>query len=192
MEMKRKYREENKNDNEIKRTLRILIQFERVVWEREKDLVCVWVSVWALRYCTNGHLSFMLLSSDEPTICSANERVCASVWVFWMFLNAKHTAHRSQVIWSWCWLLWDCVCVCLYVALFALALPQILAYKFGSTLTHWPQFFRYCDVITSAFSSTAQPSKAQFSIYMQLCNTTTAIGMLCVRFSISDSFSMCV
>lgn len=41
MEMKRKYREENKNDNEIKRTLRILIQFERVVWEREKDLVCV-------------------------------------------------------------------------------------------------------------------------------------------------------
>lgn len=82
--------------------------------------------------------------------------------------------------------------MCVYVALFALALPQILAYKFGSTLTHWPQFFRYCDVITSAFSSTAQPSKAQFSIYMQLCNTTTAIGMLCVRFSISNSFSMCV
>lgn len=40
-----------------------------------------------------------------------------------------------------------CCCTqCVYGAVFALALPQILAYKFGSTLTHWPQFFRYCDV----------------------------------------------
>lgn len=76
--------------------------------------------------------------------------------------NAQNTKAKSFEVGVSCC---GSVVVCVYVALFALALPQILAYKFGSTLTHWPQFFRYCDVTTSAFSSTAQPSKAQFSIY---------------------------
>lgn len=58
-----------------------------------------------------------------------------------------------------------CVCIYIYGALFALALPQILAYKFGSTLTHWPQFFRYCDVIPNEIERDRQPVSCTHSMH---------------------------
>lgn len=86
---------------------------------------------------------------------------------------------------------WYCYCFMythsyVYGALFALALPQILAYKFGSTLTHWPQFFRYCDVYT-ACSGTQLSSNATQTSNKRSIEFVCSACVVCTRFvSISE------
>lgn len=114
MEMKRKYREENKNDNEIKRTLRILIQFERVVWEREKDLVCV--CEWVYEHCVTARMGisvscyYQAMSQQYAAQMNVFVPVYGCFGCFWM-QNTLHTEAKSFEVGVGCCGT-VCVCIC--------------------------------------------------------------------------------
>lgn len=101
--------------------------------EYELELTATRLSIWtlhvsAIRWACSHRPTLHLRLYRICILCSGSGSSSGYSCYVWTCIAPIHVckAHTSKCVWC---------------ALFCISLtPDILAYKFGSTLTHWPQF----------------------------------------------------